>query len=52
MRDDDGMLGQGEFTLFDSDHVLPEEDMAANLFVLMHCAREYSLWFRVGLKVC
>ena len=37
---DDGIFDDDEFSTFASDHASPEEDMAANLFVLMHCARD------------
>ena len=30
-----------EFSAFDSAHATPQEEMAANHFVLLHCARDY-----------
>ena len=42
LRDNDDFDDRDEFPIFNSNHASLEEDMAANLFVLKYCAREYS----------
>ena len=52
LRDNDDFDDRDEFPIFNSNHSSPEEDMAANLFVLKYCARDYiqdSVFIWVGM---